>query len=122
MTKIDMKKWNDEALLVVAEETNDENMKKYIKTILVDRYADSVSILDLYKKIRANKNIRNDILWSSITAKLVKEGLFEINLIADVMNDMPMDYIVYVYILSPNVYIKYLAYKIGHEKQEEYEK
>ena len=121
--RINMRNWNEDALLLVSEQTQDEMMKKYIKSILIERFTETSNVRELYKKIREGKSVRNDILWSSITNKLIQGNfLIELKFLKMVLNDMPMDYLASVAVSSNNIFIKYMACEIGHQKQEAYER
>lgn len=123
MSRKSMKNWNDDALLIVAEQTDNERTKKYIESILVERFNKSKSIIELYQKMKRNQNTRNDILWSSITGILTSDRLLiDTVFLETILKEMPMDYLALVAVCAKNDYIKALAREIGHAKQEEYEK
>ncbi len=121
--RINMRDWNEDALLVVAQQTHDELMKQYIKSILAVKFEENTTIKDLYKKLREGQNIRNDIIWASIANKLINgTPLMELRFVKIVLKEMPMDYLAYVAVSSNNIAFRYFAREIGHEKQEIYEK
>ena len=121
--RINMRNWDDEALLVIAEDTEDELMRRYIKTILIEKYKDKYTIISLYNKMKVDKFVRNDILWAAITSRIINSSyIIEIFMIKETLNKTPMVYLANVAVSTPNEYISNLAFKIGHEKQESYEK
>lgn len=123
MGRINMRNWNDEALLIVAEQTPDELMKRAIKSILIERYSKGISLNDLYRKLKRGQNIRNDILWSSIMTRFMQDHiLVEITRLDEMFENMPMDYLAIIACSSPNEYIRQFAAQIGHAKQEVYER
>ena len=89
----------------------------------MEKYDDNYPISRLFYKIKDGKSNRNDILWTVITMKLLKDNLLiDLKVLNEVLYEMPMDYLAIVAVSSMNEYIRYLSSKIGHDKQEEYEK
>jgi len=118
-----MKDWNEELLLLISEGTCDEKMKRYIKSILMERYNEQRNISALYRKMKQNEFTRNDIIWNRI-ALTIAAGNYLV--IADdfnkILENMPMEYLAIIATSNADEVTRTCARNICYKKQEEYEK
>lgn len=119
-----VKDFHEQALIILVEQKQDEKFTKYVKKVLKERYlSDDVTLHDLSKKIHLSKNgFQKDILWESISTKLlIEKDDSQIIRAYYLMEEMPIDNLVQLTQYAENTKIREQAKKICHQKERQLE-
>lgn len=118
-----MKDWDSDLLLLLSEQSNNDKMKSYIKSILNEKYLQEKNVSALYRKMRKNANMRNDILWNSIS-RIIASGNYLVlqSELDEILNNMPMEYLAIISTSGTDEVMRTRAREICYAKQIEYEK
>lgn len=115
-----VKNFPEEVLYVIENQKQDEKFTRYVRAILTERYLDeNVTISALVKKFK-KANItpfRTDLLWDMISLKFATSPIVEVKECYNIIDNMPIDYLVRV---TQNCYhsdIKEYARVVCYEKQ-----
>ena len=118
-----MKEFDDNLLLLLAQNSKNDGMQRYIKSILHERYMSSRNVSELYKKMKRNESVRNDIIWSSI-ANIIGSGSYLVlsDDLDEMLKSMPMEYLAIISTSNIDEVLRTKARELCYKKQEEYEK
>ena len=117
-----VKSFSDEVLFVLEQQKQDANFSKYIRTILTERYLDeSVTITSLIKKFKNISVFQTDLLWDTISLKLTISPIIELKQAYDLIEHMPIDYLVRITQNCKHESLKEYAKIVCYNKQLELE-
>ena len=120
MKKPLIKKFSEEVLFVLEKQKQDEKFTRYVRAILTERYLDDkVTISSLAKRLKkANKTpFQTDLLWDTISLKFATAPIVELKESYNIIDNMPIDYLVRVTQNCPHPSLKEYARVVCYEKQ-----
>ena len=120
MKKPLVKNFSEEVLFALESQKQDEKFTKYVRTILTERYLDDkVTISSLVKRFkRANiTSFQKDLLWDTISLKLATSPIVELKESYNIIDNMPIDYLVRVTQNCLHPSLKEYARVVCYEKQ-----
>ena len=124
MKKPVVKNFSEEVLFALESQKQDEKFTKYVRTILTERYLDDkVTISSLVKRFkRANiTSFQKDLLWDTISLKLTISPIIELKQAYDLIEHMPIDYLVRITQNCKHESLKEYAKIVCYNKQLELE-
>lgn len=117
------KEYDDKLLMLLLETTNSSQTRKYIESILLERFSKLRDVGSLYKIIKSRGSKTSDVLWTAIAMVLSTDKyMVDVTLIDEIFESMPMNDLAIISNYSSSEELKEKARTICYKKQEEYEK
>lgn len=116
-----LKDYQDQAIVILEQQTKDKNFTRYAKAVLSKRYlSEDISLDKLYLKLKKTKSdFEKEIIWDAITTKLLVEQDLRNVMKANnlIMEKLPIDYLVKLTQNAIDPQIRSHAKKVCYEKQ-----
>lgn len=120
-----LRDYQDQAIVILEQQTKDKNFTRYAKAVLSKRYlSEDISLDKLYLKLKKSKSdFEKEIIWDAITTKLLVEQDLRNVMKANnlIMEKLPIDYLVKLTQNAIDPQIRSHAKKVCYEKQLELE-
>lgn len=116
-----LRDYQDQAIVILEQQTKDKNFTRYAKAVLSKRYlSEDISLDKLYLKLKKTKSdFEKEIIWDAITTKLLVEQDLRNVMKANnlIMEKLPIDYLVKLTQNAIDPQIRSHAKKVCYEKQ-----
>lgn len=122
--KLRLRNCQDQAIVILEQQTKDINFTRYAKAVLSERYlSENMSLEKLGKKAQKSRSdFEKEIIWDAITTKLLvtedeKVSIMELH----ILEKLPIDYVAKLTQQAISQKMKKYAQKVCYEKQLELE-